>query len=90
MPLTDTTVRQAKPADESFTLTDASGLSLFVAPNGTKSWHFRFYWHDKQPRMSLSTFPEINLKDARELRDQARKLVAKGIDPGPLVGKRSE
>ena len=81
MPLTDTAVRQAKPADKSFTLTDASGLALFVAPNGTKSWHFRFYWHDKQPRMSLGTYPEISLKDARELRDQARKLVAKGIDP---------
>lgn len=81
MPLTDTAVRQAKPADKSFTLTDASGLSLFVAPNGTKSWHFRYSWHGKQPRMSLGTYPEISLKDARELRDQARTLVAKGIDP---------
>lgn len=81
MPLTDTAVRQAKPADKSFSLTDASGLSLYVAPNGTKSWHFRFYWHDKQPRMSLGTYPEISLKAARELRDQARALVAKGVDP---------
>lgn len=81
MPLTDTAVRQAKPAEKSFTLTDASGLSLYVAPNGTKSWHFRFSWHGKQPRMSLGTYPEISLKDARELRDQARTLVAKGIDP---------
>jgi integrase len=81
MPLTDTAVRQAKPAEKSFTLTDASGLSLYVAPNGTKSWHFRFSWHGKQPRMSLGTYPEISLKDARELRDQARTLVAKGVDP---------
>lgn len=81
MPLTDTAVRQAKPAEKSFTLTDASGLSLFVAPNGTKSWHFRFSWHGTQPRMSLGTYPEISLKDARELRDQARTLVAKGVDP---------
>jgi len=81
MPLTDTAVRQAKPADKSFTLTDGSGLSLFVAPNGTKSWHFRFAWHGKQPRYSLGTYPEIGLKDARELRDQARSMVAKGIDP---------
>jgi len=81
MPLTDTAVRQAKPADKEFTLTDGSGLSLFVAPNGTKSWHFRYSWHGKQPRMSLGTYPEITLKEARELRDQARSLVAKGIDP---------
>lgn len=81
MPITDTAVRQAKPAEKSFTLTDASGLSLFVAPNGTKSWHFRFSWHGSQPRMSLGTYPEISLKEARELRDQARSLVAKGTDP---------
>ena len=81
MPLTDTAVRQAKPADKDFTLTDGSGLSLFVATNGTKSWHFRFSWLGKQPRMSLGTYPEISLKDARELRDKARGLVAKGIDP---------
>ena len=81
MPLTDTAVRQAKPADKGFSITDASGLSLFVAPNGTKSWHFRFSWHGTQPRMSLGTYPEITLKEARELRDQARTLVAKGTDP---------
>lgn len=81
MPLTDTAVRQAKPADKGFSITDSSGLSLFVAPNSTKSWHFRYSWHGKQPRMSLGTYPEITLKEARELRDQARALVAKGIDP---------
>ncbi|NMX61509.1 integrase arm-type DNA-binding domain-containing protein [Pseudomonas sp. WS 5079] len=81
MPLTDTAVRQARATAKDFTLTDGSGLSLFVATNGTKSWHFRFSWLGKQPRMSLGTYPEISLKDARELRDQARGLVAKGIDP---------
>jgi len=81
MPLTDTAVRQAKPAEKDFTLPDAHGLALFVASNGTKSWHFRFSWHGKQPRISLGKYPDISLKDARELRDEARKLVAKGIDP---------
>lgn len=81
MPLTDTAVRQAKPAEKDFTLTDGSGLSIFIATNGTKSWHFRYSWHGKQPRMSLGTYPEITLKEARELRDQARALVAKGVDP---------
>lgn len=81
MPLTDTAVRQAKAADKEFSITDGGGLSLFVASNGTKSWHFRFSWHDKQPRMSLGTYPEITLKEAREKRDQARAFVAKGVDP---------
>lgn len=81
MPLTDTAVRQAKPAAKGFSMTDVSGLSLFIAPNGTKSWHFRFSWHGAQPRISLGTYPEITLKEARERRDQARAQVAKGIDP---------
>jgi len=81
MPLTDTAVRQAKPADKDFSLTDTAGLSLFVASKGTKSWHFRYSWHGKQPRISLGTYPEVTLKEARELRDKARAQVAKGIDP---------
>lgn len=81
MPLTDTAVRQAKPKDKDYSITDGDGLALFVAANGTKSWHFRYSWHGKQPRISLGTYPEISLRDARELRDQARSQVAKGIDP---------
>ncbi|MNO60181.1 Prophage CP4-57 integrase [compost metagenome] len=81
MPLTDTAVRQAKPTDKDYTLKDYDGLALFVAANGTKSWHFRFSWHGKQPRISLGTYPEISLRDARALRDENRAMVAKGIDP---------
>ncbi|MDH0639055.1 integrase arm-type DNA-binding domain-containing protein [Pseudomonas sp. GD03860] len=81
MPLTDTAVRQAKARDKAYTLNDSDGLSLHVSPNGTKAWHFRFSWQGKQPRISLGTYPELGLRDARELRDQARTLVAKGVDP---------
>ncbi|MEB0132587.1 integrase arm-type DNA-binding domain-containing protein [Pseudomonas sp. CCI2.4] len=81
MPLTDTAVRQSKPKDKDFTLTDSDGLSLFVSARGVKSWHFRFSWHGKQPRISMGTYPETTLREARDLRDKARALVAKGIDP---------
>jgi len=82
MALTDTAVRQAKPKkDKPYTISDIDGLSLHVAVNGTKSWHFRFSWQDKQPRISFGTYPELSLRDARQLRDEARSLVAKGIDP---------
>ena len=81
MPLTDTKVRQAKPREKHYSITDGDGLSLNIAPNGTKSWHFRFVWAGKQPRISFGTYPELSLKDARELRDTARSNVAKGIDP---------
>lgn len=81
MALTDTAVRQAKPADKDYSLTDGQGLSLFVSKRGGKSWHFRFMWAGKQNRISLGTYPEISLKDARRMRDDNRELVAKGIDP---------
>lgn len=81
MALSDTAARQAKPADKNYTLPDIDGLSLYVATSGTKSWHFRFMWAGKQSRMSLGTYPEISLKEARLLRDKARSSVARGVDP---------
>lgn len=81
MPLTDTAARQAKAKEKAYTLKDSDGLFLYIAENGTKSWHYRFTWHGKQPRISLGTYPEISLRDARERRDEARSMVAKGIDP---------
>ncbi|MEB0169404.1 integrase arm-type DNA-binding domain-containing protein [Pseudomonas sp. CCC4.4] len=81
MPLSDTAVRQAKTKEKGYSVTDSDGLSLYVSDNGTKSWHFRFSWHGKQPRISLGTYPETTLAEARKLRDHSRTLVAKGIDP---------
>ncbi len=80
MALTDTAVRHAKPRAKDYILPDYNGLALFVNTKGTKCWHFRFSWADKQPRISLGTYPEISLRDARALRDVARALVARSID----------
>jgi hypothetical protein len=88
MALTDTAVRHAKPRAKDHTLPDYNGLALFVTTKGAKCWHFRFSWADKQPRISLGTCPEISLRDARALRDVARALVARGIDP--LIYRRLE
>jgi hypothetical protein len=81
MVLTITVFRHAKPRAKNCTLPGFDGLALFVNTKGTKSWHFRFSWAGKQPRISLGTYPEIGLRDARALRDIARALVARGIDP---------
>lgn len=81
MSLTDTAVRQARPQKCSYCLCDGRGLSLVVPTRGSKLWHFRFQWRGQTKRMSLGTYPEISLKDARELREEARSLVVKGIDP---------
>ncbi|WP_339532293.1 Arm DNA-binding domain-containing protein [Pseudomonas mucidolens] len=81
MALTDTAVRQAKPSGKNYTLKDSGGLALFVGPKGAKQWHFRFYWLGKQARISLGVYPAVSLKYARTARDDARALVAQGVDP---------
>ncbi|MCK2094537.1 tyrosine-type recombinase/integrase [Thauera aromatica] len=81
MALTDVAVRQARTTGKDYTLSDFDGLSLAVSAVGGKSWHFRFYWATKQKRMSLGAYPEVSLREARSLRDEARALLAKGINP---------
>ena len=81
MALSDLTVRQAKAADKTYSLPDIDGLGLVVAPTGGKSWHLRYYWLGKQKRISLGNYPEIGLREARTLRDEARALLARGINP---------
>ncbi|PQZ87292.1 MULTISPECIES: integrase arm-type DNA-binding domain-containing protein [Pseudomonas] len=81
MALTDTAVRQAKPYGKNYALKDSGGLATFVGPRGAKQWHFRFYWLGKQARISFGVYPAVSLKEARTARDEARALVAQGIDP---------
>jgi hypothetical protein len=81
MALSDLVVRQAKATGKDYSLPDFDGLGLFVSATGSKAWHFRYYWASRQKRMSLGTYPEVSLREAREERDKARALLAKGINP---------
>lgn len=90
MALTDTKVRAAKPDEKAYTLTDSDGLFLYVHPNGSKYWRFRFRFGGKQHLMAFGVYPEISLADARERRDAARKQVALGIDPRELKKELKE
>ncbi len=81
MPLTDTAVRNAKPELKKRKLYDERGLYLEISPKGGKWWRFKYRFNDKEKLISLGVYPDISLKDARERRDEARKLVANGIDP---------
>jgi len=79
--LSDLMVRQAKTTGTPYTLADFDGLSLFVSANGAKAWHFRFSWGGKRERVSFGSYPALSLKGARDLRDEARAMLAKGINP---------
>lgn len=81
MPLTDTAIRTAKPAEKPYKLADEKGLFLLVNPNGSKWWRLKFRVDGKEKLLSLGTYPEISLKKAREERDKARTMLAEGIDP---------
>ncbi len=82
MALTDIKVRTAKPTDKQYKLIDGSGMHLLVHPNGSKYWRLQYRYDGKQKILALGVYPEITLADARARRDEARKLLANGVDPG--------
>ena len=82
MALTDTAIRNAKPGAKPAKMFDERGLFLMVTPSGGKWWRFRYKFDGKEKLLSLGVYPDIGLKDARERREEARKLLADGIDPG--------
>lgn len=81
MPLTDTALKTAKPQEKLYRLSDSGGLYIEIAPSGGKWWRLKYRFEGKEKRLSLGTYPEVSLKDARVRRDEARKLVAAGVDP---------
>jgi len=82
MPLTDTAVRNARPGARPLKLSDGGGMFLLVTPSGGKWWRLAYRFDSRQKQLSLGTYPDTGLKEARERRDAARKLLAEGIDPG--------
>lgn len=81
MPLTETAIRAAKPKEKAYKLTDERGLVLLVDPSGGLWWRLRYRHEKREKQLSLGTYPDVGLKRAREKRDEARKLIADGIDP---------
>ena len=82
MPLTDVVVRKTKPSGKTCKLSDERGLYLEVSPSGNKWWRLKYRFDGKEKRLALGVYPDVGLKDARERRDEARKLLASGVDPG--------
>ncbi|MFI3219609.1 MAG: Arm DNA-binding domain-containing protein [Methylococcales bacterium] len=82
MPLTDTTIKNAKPTpDKSYKLPDEKGMYLLVNPNGSKYFRLKYRFVGKEKVLALGVYPETNLRQARDKRDVAKKQLADGIDP---------
>lgn len=84
LPLTDREISSAKPEEKQYALFDGKGLLLLVMPQGGKLWRFKYSFAGKQKLLSMGSYPEISLADARQRRDEARKQVAHGVDPGAV------
>lgn len=81
MALTDIALRSAKPADKQFKLSDSGGLYVIVKPTGGKLWRWKYRFHGKEKMLALGVYPGVTLKEARERRDDAKRLLAQGKDP---------
>ena len=81
MPLTDAAARQAKPGTSPTKLSDGHGLYLLVNPSGSKLWRWKYRHLGKEKLMPLGQYPLVTLAQARQARDDARRLLAQGVDP---------
>ncbi|WP_446001564.1 tyrosine-type recombinase/integrase [Stenotrophomonas maltophilia] len=83
-PLTDTAIRKAKPGPKPTKLRDGGGLYVQLNPDGSRwwRWDYRRPVTGKRNTLSLGTYPEVSLADARGRQAEARRLLASGIDPG--------
>jgi len=92
--LTFAEVERSKPQDKDYTLQDGDGLYLLVKTNGSKSWRFNYYRPGITPKkralLSFGLYPDVSLSSAREKRDEARSLVASGIDPQHKIKQQRE
>lgn len=82
MPLTDTAIKKAKPEAKPYKLADGGGLFVLVHTNGSKYWRLKYRHAGKEKLLALGVYPEISLMEARTRREEARKLLAHGTDPG--------
>lgn len=81
MPLTAMNCKNAAPSSKAFKLSDEKGLYLEIMPNGAKYWRMKYRFLSKEKRLAFGVYPEVTLAEARSKRDEARKLLAQGVDP---------
>ena len=79
--LTELTIKQAKPGIKQYKLFDGGGMFLLVHPNGSKYWRMKFSFESKSKLASFGVWPDVSLKDAREIRYEAKKKIKDGINP---------
>lgn len=82
MPLTDMAVRKAKPGSKPLKLADSGGLYLMISPTGSRYWRWKYRYGGKEKLLAFGVFPQVSLAAARGKRDEAKRALANGVDPG--------
>lgn len=85
MPLTEAFIRSVKPLESVKKYSDGGGLHLRVEPRGSKLWRMQYTFGNKQKSLTFGKYPIVSLADARRKRDDAKKLIANGVDPAEHV-----
>ena len=88
--LTDLQIRQAKQKANQYKLNDGNGLYLLIHLNGSKYWRMKYRFDDKEKTLSFGVWPEVSLKDAREMLRVARKKIKDGFDPIELKREKKQ
>lgn len=81
MPLSHFQLTNAKPATKPYKLSDGGGLHIIVKPSGSKLWRLKYRFLGKERLLSFGTFPLLSLAEARAKREEAKRLLASGVDP---------
>ena len=81
MPLTDVSVRKAKGRATAYKLADGGGLYVLVRSSDARYWRMDYRWGGKRRTLALGVYPMVSLAEARKKGNQAKKLLASGIDP---------
>ncbi len=91
-PLTATEVKNAKPKEKEYRLSDGQGLQLRILPSGSKQWQLNYYrpTNGKRANFNLGRFPDVNLAQARKRSLLAKELLAQGIDPQEEQKKKQQ
>lgn len=82
MALSDVKCRNARPASKLVKLSDGGALQLWVQPTGSRLWRLAYRFDGKQKLLALGGYPLVSLAEARQARDDAKRLLLAGIDPG--------
>ena len=82
MALTDIAIRALVHGDKPIKKADEKGLFLLLQPSGGKLWRFKYRINGKEKKLGLGRYPDVSLKEARRRRDEARQIMAMGVDPG--------